>query len=161
MNAQGTQTFIAWHRLRRSFTRVSIGVYASFEDAQKAAINALKDQLIDEGYSYDEMEKSANSGFGFKQGEDWGAEPSTDHINQLMRQQAEEIARLQERLAYAIEWTVEDFETQAQERENMLGEELYDRSKFKEAHNRMMHAHDGSVGISWDTVDFWLNEVCK
>ena len=38
--------------------------------------------------------------------------------------------------------------------------DIYDESKFQEALDRMIHKHDASHGISWETVDFWLDKIC-
>lgn len=54
-----------------------------------------------------------------------------------------------------IVWSVEDFEHRANERD---GE--YDESKFENALEQMIHKHDATLGISWDTIDFWLDELC-
>ena len=37
---------------------------------------------------------------------------------------------------------------------------LYDRSKFSLALERMDHDHDCNNGITWDTIDYYLDEYC-
>lgn len=75
----------------------------------------------------------------------------------------------------SITWDVVDFEQRAREIEEWefdknfddmdveVPEEfmLYDRSKFSEALVIMMKEHDCNNGITWDTVEYWLNEFCK
>ena len=56
-------------------------------------------------------------------------------------------------------WNIEDFESQAQERED--GAVLYDRSKFGAALLRMIRKHNATVGITWETIDYYLDEYCK
>lgn len=58
-------------------------------------------------------------------------------------------------------WSVEDFEFKADAIEQGVGDVLYDRSKFKLALTEMVRNFDAEIGLNWDTVDFWLNEICK
>lgn len=70
-----------------------------------------------------------------------------------------------------LTWSAEDFESKAQEKEDIDledGEEysedfpmLYDRSKFSNALSIMKDRHDCNIGVSWDTVDYLLDEYCK
>ncbi len=78
----------------------------------------------------------------------------------------------------AIHWTVGDFLFQALGAENVqikdpnielcditMGEAYkylnkYDHSKFQYALERMIDKHDTSIGITWDTLDFYLDEYC-
>jgi len=71
-----------------------------------------------------------------------------------------EVARLEEKLSRSVTWSIADFETLADDRERMENTVIYDRSKFEEALRGMIRRHDASIGISWDTVEFWLDEVC-
>ena len=70
---------------------------------------------------------------------------------------------LERPLEYTMGWTVEDFVHRAAEIEesNRGGKTLYDPSKFEEALHCMVNNHDANMGISWDTVDFWLDEMCR
>ena len=52
-------------------------------------------------------------------------------------------------------------EKEEYESENGEAPTLYDRSKFQESLEKMIHEHDANIGISWDTVDIYLNEYCK
>lgn len=60
-------------------------------------------------------------------------------------------------------WSVEDFEQRAADIEEFLEskEPVYDRSKFKLALTEMVRSHDAQIGLTWDTVDFWLDEICR
>lgn len=74
-----------------------------------------------------------------------------------------------------VYWSVADFEHQAKERweferdntyvnnkysDATCWQDVYDENKFEEALDRMVNKHDASIGITWDTIDFWLNEMC-
>ena len=59
-----------------------------------------------------------------------------------------------------VYWSVEDFKHRADERSIGNKSSLYDESKFEDALDTMIHKHDASLGISWDTIDFWLDELC-
>ena len=78
----------------------------------------------------------------------------------------EKINVLEEQLSRSVTWSVEDFEQQAVEIERACSpyrfayKLLYDRSKFPMALREMIRRHDASIGITWDTVEFWLNELC-
>lgn len=37
---------------------------------------------------------------------------------------------------------------------------MYDRKKFETAASQMIREHDCNNGITWDTVDYYLNEYC-
>jgi len=63
-------------------------------------------------------------------------------------------------------WSIEDFECRASfwEEEQCLQShlqcEIFDRSKFREALEMMVSDHDATIGINWDTVDYYLDHVC-
>ena len=80
-----------------------------------------------------------------------------------------------------IIWGIDDFRSRAFEKEVDNDEEwaanhqdydinlldpadqpklLYDRSKFSLALERMEHHHDCNNGITWDTIDYYLDEYC-
>jgi len=68
----------------------------------------------------------------------------------------------------SIAWAVEDFETRADEEEKFRIESdpntelpLFDRSKFEGALKEMIHEHDAGIGITWDTISYYLNECCR
>lgn len=61
-----------------------------------------------------------------------------------------------------ISWSVYDFEIRAIERtDEDAWKEYYDESKFQEALDMMIEKHDASVGINWDTIDYYLEEYCQ
>lgn len=60
-----------------------------------------------------------------------------------------------------IAWSVLDFEKRAIERGGEhYWEHLYDASKFQEALDIMIRKHDATVGITWDTIDYYLDNHC-
>ncbi len=75
----------------------------------------------------------------------------------------------------SIVWGVFDFESRARETEGWeSGEDFedmsievpekfkrYDRTKFEDTLIRMIKEHDYNNGITWDTVDDYLDEFCK
>lgn len=61
-----------------------------------------------------------------------------------------------------ISWSIYDFEARAIEKTNIdVWKEHYDASKFQEALDMMIQKHDASLGINWDTIDFYLEEYCQ
>jgi hypothetical protein len=61
---------------------------------------------------------------------------------------------------------VEDFEWRAAEyeRNGTYSTDYtvrYDRSKFEHALCEMVRRHDSNHGITWDTVDYYLDEICR
>lgn len=65
-------------------------------------------------------------------------------------------------LETAVIWKVEHFEEKAKEieKDKMAKHELFNRSAFEFALCKMIKNHIRSEGISWDTVEFYLNEFC-
>jgi hypothetical protein len=63
--------------------------------------------------------------------------------------------------ARGIFWNTTDFEDRARRIEEDEGMELFDRTLFSEALNKMLEDHDANYGITWDTVDYWLLYWCK
>lgn len=70
--------------------------------------------------------------------------------------------KLEKPLVYTMGWTVEDFEHRAAELEKDTegGKPLYDTNKFEGALHSMVDNHDANLGITWNTIDFWLDEMC-
>jgi len=61
-----------------------------------------------------------------------------------------------------IAWSVADFEARAEEIEEGRGQgQIYDRSKFPEALYTMIDRHDASIGITWESIDYHLEEDCS
>lgn len=70
------------------------------------------------------------------------------------------IENIEEYKRNSIEWGIEDFESKAIEIEEEEGIK-YDRTIFKSALYTMIRDHDCNNGITWDTVEMYLNEYCK
>jgi len=60
-----------------------------------------------------------------------------------------------------IRWSEEDFKTQAINHKGNEWEEYYDEEQFSYALCQMTYKHDASIGITWDTVDYYLDLYCK
>lgn len=72
----------------------------------------------------------------------------------------------------SIHWTVEDFAGLACEKEDVYydGEDpstlkgklkIYDPDKFQAALENMIAHHDAEIGITWDTIDAYLDNDCR
>ena len=78
----------------------------------------------------------------------------------------------------SITWTVADFESKAEELfyyykeidkehdKNILEdckswEDYYDKNKFLNALEEMIHDHDCDIGITWYTVGYYLDTMCR
>ncbi len=61
----------------------------------------------------------------------------------------------------SISWSVDDFADRAEEMEGKKWERVYDEKKFKNALKRMIHDHDCNDGITWETIDAYLESDCK
>lgn len=61
----------------------------------------------------------------------------------------------------SITWAVEDFESRAEDMEGENWREIYDEDKFENALTSMIHDHDCNNGITWDSVDHYLDSYCK
>jgi hypothetical protein len=58
-------------------------------------------------------------------------------------------------------WHIDDFESKAQGiEENNGGKKMYDREQFEYALDQMIYKHDCEYGITWYSVDYYLNEYC-
>lgn len=71
-----------------------------------------------------------------------------------------ELVERYRRGARGVFWNVLDFEDRARRAEEKEGMELYDRNLFPKALDMMIETHDANIGITWETIDFWL-EWCK
>ena len=91
---------------------------------------------------------------GFKNIASYSINCSTFDIN--MKDGSTAQIRFNEPGVRGIYWSVEDFKSRAVERDK----DKYDESKFEEALDRMIDKHDATMGISWDTIDFYLDEMC-
>jgi len=68
---------------------------------------------------------------------------------------ADEIRQYKEE---SVKWSIEDFEEQANNFGNNPKD--YDASKFQDALELMIRKHDAELGISWETVQCYLNSHC-
>lgn len=64
-------------------------------------------------------------------------------------------------LQLAIIWTVDDFETRASRKEKEAIGSIYNRKHFEVALVKMIENHHREEGISWATVDYYLEKYCK
>ena len=96
----------------------------------------------------------------------------TSLIQSLVKDSPDLSMELKARLGYAIDdrfraiwWSVDDFEHRAWTIEAEFPESapLFDRSKFMEALECMCHdaGEDPDYGITWDTVDQYLQDMCR
>lgn len=60
----------------------------------------------------------------------------------------------------SITWSVEDFEGRAEEKKGENWRDFYDETKFEDALESMIHHHDAEYGITWDSIDYYLDEMC-
>ena len=82
----------------------------------------------------------------------------------LLKEVKEELPDIHEN---CIQWSIYDFESRAKETEEMEAEvneseiiQRYDRTKFELALSNMVRKHDATLGITWDTIDYYLDEYC-
>ena len=61
-----------------------------------------------------------------------------------------------------IRWDEDDFKSQAiLATSDTEWEEYYNKNAFSHALTEMIRCHDASIGITWDTVDYYLDTYCK
>jgi len=62
----------------------------------------------------------------------------------------------------SISWNVEDFKGRAEQivKNNPSRNYVFDESKFEDALEEMISKHDATIGVTWDTIDFYLMEYC-
>lgn len=67
----------------------------------------------------------------------------------------------------SVSWSIEDFEHRAEEtwtlheRPSAISwEDVYDKDEFEHALISMVNNHDASLGICWDTIDYYLDSYC-
>lgn len=70
----------------------------------------------------------------------------------------QEYKALQDR---SITWGVDDFEARAGEIKGPNWKDFYDEDKFQEALEDMISNHDANNGINWDTIDYYLYDICR
>ena len=60
----------------------------------------------------------------------------------------------------SVSWSVEDFSERARQNEGETWELIYNEKLFQETLEIMISQHDATIGITWDTIDVYL-EYCK
>jgi hypothetical protein len=89
------------------------------------------------------------------------ADSIADVFNLNVKKKVEQaLQEAKEFRAQSIAWSVEDFESQAQINEEANGRKLYDRDQFEYALELMIRKHDANIGISWYTIEYYLDEYC-
>ena len=81
--------------------------------------------------------------------------------------------------AISVTWNVEDFLWQALQNEDVFDKDPniesgqitmdnakeylreYDPETFEDTLRNMIYRHDASIGITWDTIDYYLDTFCK
>lgn len=81
-----------------------------------------------------------------------------EEYDQLMDETQEEFEQYKRE---SIRWTVEDFEMQARDRADDEWEDVYDRAEFEGALKIMIREHSADLGITWETVNTYLDEYCR
>ena len=71
-----------------------------------------------------------------------------------------ELVERYRRGARGVFWNILDFEDRAKRAERIEDMEPNDRNLFPKALDMMIETHDANIGITWKTIDFWL-EWCK
>lgn len=61
----------------------------------------------------------------------------------------------------SVQWSVGDFADRAKDMKGKKWGNFYDKKKFKPALKRMIHDHDCNHGITWETIDSYLDSDCK
>jgi len=70
---------------------------------------------------------------------------------------------LREKAQESISWSVEDFECLAKQNcnDDDAWDQYYNKNMFESALHKMIEKHDASIGITWDTVDYYLETYCS
>lgn len=82
------------------------------------------------------------------------------------------LAIVKEMATGSIQWSVEDFRERAKslyewyndveiDNDEESWKEMYDEDKFESALERMVNDHDCNDGITWGTIDAYLDSDCK
>ncbi len=61
----------------------------------------------------------------------------------------------------SVSWNIADFEWRANQLVDGDWKKVYNEEEFGTALYSMMENHDATVGITWDTIDHYLDEYCK
>lgn len=73
----------------------------------------------------------------------------------------QEIVERLSHLETVLIWKEEHFEQKAKELEDQARHSLFDRNKFMMALYEMIKNHNRDEGISWSTVENYLNAFCR
>ncbi len=102
-------------------------------------------------------------------------EPKNDDLYAYLDYIIDQIKIIEET---SVQWSVDDFLFQALGNEDVQMKDpniefyeitmdeahkylnKYDPAKFQYALERMIDKHDASIGITWNTIDFFLDEYC-
>lgn len=70
---------------------------------------------------------------------------------------------LRKKAKESISWSVDDFETMAINNCNGddAWEQYYNKDMFESALEEMINHHDASMGITWNTIDHYLETYCR
>jgi len=69
---------------------------------------------------------------------------------------------LRDKAKQCISWSVDDFEEQAKQNSDPdTWEQYYNKDYFQSALEEMVNNYDSTIGITWDTVDNYLEMYCK
>lgn len=60
----------------------------------------------------------------------------------------------------SVDWCTEDFAWLAEKGVGEYWHTYYDEDKFEYALSEMINDHDAELGITWDTVDYYLKKYC-
>ncbi len=70
---------------------------------------------------------------------------------------------LRDKAKECISWSIDDFESIALQ--NCEGDinwdQYYNRDMFQSALEDMCQKHDATIGITWDTINYYLETYCK
>jgi hypothetical protein len=61
----------------------------------------------------------------------------------------------------SITWSVDDFQSRAEDIEGEDWRKVYDEDAFEDALIDMINSHDCNHGITWETIDSYLHTHCK
>jgi len=70
---------------------------------------------------------------------------------------------LRDKAKECISWSVDDFECMARQNcnDDDNWDQYYNKDYFQSALEEMVNNHDSTIGITWDTIDIYLEQYCK
>lgn len=121
----------------------------------------------------EELQLSKNKLKALKQWSDRIGSDEYDEINQIVSLLENQESYLENLSKRCIIWGVDDFISQAEERWNFTKDsfgdiyinatkwqDIYDEAEFEYALEKMIDKHDAEYGISWESINFYLDEFC-